>query len=36
MENGMRADFSWDRSAARYRELYERVIAGEGPFREPA
>ncbi len=29
MENGMRADFSWDRSAAQYRELYERVIAGE-------
>ncbi|MCS6816244.1 MAG: glycogen synthase GlgA [Blastocatellia bacterium] len=36
MENGMRADFSWDRSAAQYRELYERVIRGDGPFGEPA
>ncbi len=35
MENGMRADFSWDRSAAQYRELYERVIRCEGPFGEP-
>lgn len=25
MENGMRADFSWDRSAERYLELYERI-----------
>jgi starch synthase len=36
MENGMRADFSWDRSAAQYRELYERVIRGDAPFGEPA
>jgi|DewCreStandDraft_5_1066085.scaffolds.fasta_scaffold00162_82 starch synthase len=36
MENGMRADFSWERSALQYRELYERVIAGAGPFGEPA
>jgi starch synthase len=27
MLNGMRADFSWDRSAARYRDLYARALS---------
>jgi starch synthase len=33
MANGMKADFSWDRSAQRYLELYQAVIA-KGPQRE--
>jgi starch synthase len=31
MENGMKADFSWDRSAAKYLEVYQSIAArGEG------
>jgi glycogen synthase len=27
MRNGMRADFSWDRSAQRYLDLYESILS---------
>jgi starch synthase len=30
VDRGMRADFSWDRSAARYRALYEELVARAG------
>ena len=29
MLNGMRQDWSWDRSAAEYERLYERIVAGK-------
>jgi glycogen synthase len=31
IERGMRSDFSWNRSARRYDELYRRIRAGRRP-----
>jgi starch synthase len=33
--NGMKADFSWQASGRRYRELYERLLAGAVPSVSP-
>lgn len=35
-QHGMRADFSWDRSAGRYLELYERALTTRGARAAPA